>query len=355
MFGHASFSQFITPHPSYLPRPLLGYSLVPTTIPDVPPPPYQEIYSMGPTGVQVVNGPPPATHSGPMYPQLHVSDAAPNRGNEGQLPQDGRLKCKRCQRFYNPEANHDNGCCFHSGVYTKVKLIPTWRCCEQTAPDAPPCSKGPHLECKYQELMARYLPATQPSQPIPSPETRTPLPSSEKLIDFEDVETNEIADATFFLSGPSLPPRQDISDKSVRAANIKVDKNVISLGGRSFLRHHVKKTDTLLGLSIRYKVKPEDLRSVNKVNRDAELYTRGHLLIPFHGQDIEDPDEKSEMDEKKAEMRRLIRKFQREFKCHSESEAQFYLEESRYDYERAAEEFRADEEWEKRAGPKMAR
>jgi len=178
-------------------------------------------------------------------------------------------------------------------------------------------------------------------------ESTTTVESDGSLIDFDDIETNEISDPNFFLTGPALPPRQDISDKSARSANIKVDRNVIKVGDRQFLRHHVKNTDTLSGLSIRYKVKAEDVRSVNKLSRDGDLCTRGYVMIPYYGQEIEKIDAHSEMEEKKQEMRRMIKRFHREFKCQSDSEAQFYLEDKMYDYDAAAQEFREDEKWAK--------
>jgi len=46
------------------------------------------------------------------------------------------------------------------------------------------------------------------------------------------------------------------------------------------VRHLVRKTDTLVGLSLRYGVKVDDIKQANKLNTNHSVFAYKYLLIP---------------------------------------------------------------------------
>jgi hypothetical protein len=69
-------------------------------------------------------------------------------------------------------------------------------------------------------------------------------------------------------------------------------------------------------------------------------------MIPYRGQPINKVTEDDEEKQKEEMMKRLIKRFYRESKCLDEAEAQFYLEDTNYDYDSAIKQYQEDLSWE---------
>eukprot|EP01117_Protostelium_nocturnum_P007437 TRINITY_DN2659_c0_g1_i1.p1 TRINITY_DN2659_c0_g1~~TRINITY_DN2659_c0_g1_i1.p1 ORF type:complete len:367 (+),score=143.14 TRINITY_DN2659_c0_g1_i1:102-1202(+) len=284
----------------------------------------------------------------------------------------GQLKCKRCQIFYDPKVeeidreNENETCKFHSGRFENINnnIIKRWTCCGETSYDFPPCSTGKHIECKttsqnirkYQQLEAKYAGMVPKSQLHSKENQRVPSSIQKKsekeeeedvLVDLEDVEVKDIDDPLFFLSGPCLPKREEFSDSMAKRAadSIKPQRTIEKMGEKEFLKHVVKSTDTLVGLSVKYDVKTDDIKYFNRLVKDSDLFTKPVVLIPYKGQKITHPNKRTELDERKQEMKRMVKRFHKQTGCELEAEAKFYLDDSNFDYELALQKFREDSTW----------
>lgn len=109
--------------------------------------------------------------------------------------------------------------------------------------------------------------------------------------------------------------------------------------------HYLQSEDSILSLSLAYKVPVPVLRAHNGVYNDKLLAGHKWVLIPsshYQGPALSSPPDPKEEERKNKRRRWMVAT-----KCPDYDVAIMYLEGSEYDLETAVEAFRADEDWEK--------
>jgi len=107
-----------------------------------------------------------------------------------------------------------------------------------------------------------------------------------------------------------------------------------------FFIHVVTKTDTLVGLALRYGVSVDEIKRANFLTSGQLIWHRKNLRIPTHGrvfqpQRIAVPTH-----------REIASLFKNKTGCKDLAEAKYYLEDCEYDMETALKHFEEDKKWE---------
>jgi hypothetical protein len=137
---------------------------------------------------------------------------------------------------------------------------------------------------------------------------------------------------------------------------------LVNIKGIDYIKYQLLNSDTLVGLSLRFNVtvrnfilysysltifKTKELRTINKLSTDEQMWGKGYILIPYRGQGLAQhtPEQLRRLAEQ-ARLRKLS-KFQRTTKC-NQKEAIYYLDVCNWDYDFAIHEYEEDLKWEKK-------
>jgi len=301
-------------------------------------------------------------------------------------------------------ARSRNMCRYHSGFYrgcfhSRLALggFSAWSCCGDPEKNAPGCRSAPyHLECLQtsealrrfeQELNMRQSPKELAHESIsssnhPSQESQNPpLKSAKKHkkkqkgssketqlidLDFEESELSGQKDSNGWLDAEMdslhLKPISQTQQKTIDHLNdahskltstsraVKVTENdrlVTDTNGNVFVKYVVKSTDTIVGLGLRFGVKVDEIKALNRLTNESDIWTRRFLLLPFRVKAALEEPSKEEKAAQELRMRRLLlRRFMRASGCSSEPEALYYLEMSEFNYDSAIANYRDDIAWE---------
>ncbi|CAG8528077.1 13152_t:CDS:2, partial [Racocetra fulgida] len=113
-----------------------------------------------------------------------------------------------------------------------------------------------------------------------------------------------------------------------------IEKNELD-GPNLGVIHHIKKEDTLIGISFKYNVKISEIRKENQLF-DDNIFARKILIIPnYFGQSLSEKPSKED-----------VKRFQLQSKCVDTVEAKYYMEQSNYDIDKAVQIYREDILWE---------
>eukprot|EP01119_Soliformovum_irregulare_P008728 TRINITY_DN21833_c0_g1_i1.p1 TRINITY_DN21833_c0_g1~~TRINITY_DN21833_c0_g1_i1.p1 ORF type:complete len:410 (+),score=83.19 TRINITY_DN21833_c0_g1_i1:76-1305(+) len=246
-----------------------------------------------------------------------------------------RRRCKKCAKYY---ANDQEECRYHTGHYQSIFQsslvaggVMAWNCCKQADRNAIGCKSAKHIECEKTSAHLLQFPTEQPESRI------------EKLIDVEEAPSQP----ELTRSKPKITDavRKAMRERTLANKSLSLDPEslVIHIDGIPYFQHYVEMTDTVRGLSLRYNVPTEEIKTINKFNRDEDIWTRNEILIPFSGQQLTVPDADQFEAQRKA---RLVRRFKRSVNI-QEHEALYYLDTFDYDYDAAMEEYKQDSQWEK--------
>jgi len=301
-------------------------------------------------------------------------------------------------------ARSSNMCRYHSGFYrgcfhSRLALggFSAWSCCGDPEKNAPGCRSAPyHLECMQtsealrrfeQELSMRQSPKELPPESIsssnhPSQESqKPPLKSARKHkkkqkgssketqlidLDFEENEQSDQKDSNGWMDAEMdslhLKPISQTQQNTIDHLNdahsklnstsraVKVTENdrlVTDANGNVFVKYVVKSTDTIVGLGLRFGVKVDEIKALNRLTNESDIWTRRFLLLPFREKAALEEPSKEEKAAQELRMRRLLlRRFMRASGCSSEPEALYYLEMSEFNYDSAIANYRDDIAWE---------
>jgi len=273
-------------------------------------------------------------------------------------PYSYQKRCKRCSRYYLE--NEPSKCRYHPGQYkcwysSKILAghINSWTCCKLDERDAKGCKVGPsHIECEatsatFSQLDSIIISRGEKPTTVPKVVHRQPSKSLYPMID-EDKEEfiDPTLDLRIDLKSFRVKPDPNSNPNPPEMAVLDPDAQVVVENGEKYIQHIIKYTDTLRGLSLKYQVEPEEIKSVNKIVRDEDIWSRYTVLVPYNGQTLKELDE-DEKERYRDEMRkRLVRRFMRNVKCNNDSEALYYLQTNAFNLENAIAEYRADVEWE---------
>jgi len=271
-------------------------------------------------------------------------------------------KCRKCVKFYKEDQNAFDACRFHSGHYQSVYKstlgmgsLNSWSCCKNYSRDAPGCKIGRHLECaSTTAALKQFTQAMEMSEKMKEEEKlnlrrNKRTISSQSLIDLND-DFTELASSR--SQSNSSAGASNSAGSSMYPSLYDSDSRFVKSGTEEYIKHNVIMTDTLSGLSIKYNVLVEEIKSINKLTKDEDVWTRFELLIPFKGQDVPGMDEKERKKCKQDMKNRLVKRFRRTTSC-GENEARYYLKSSKWNIDEALKEFNDDIVWEKSNPPRQ--
>jgi len=149
----------------------------------------------------------------------------------------------------------------------------------------------------------------------------------------------------------TINKHMELPEKKVIQLDIEQKKKFMDSSSEQFYSHMVRPTDTVIGLSLKYGCTTNEIKKLNKFNRDNELYGFSQIKIP---RKVNIVVEENEITEEDIELRKR-QLIQRLIKNHSISQevAKYYLEMNDYDYRKACEEYNEDLEWEINNGSKL--
>jgi hypothetical protein len=257
---------------------------------------------------------------------------APQTSKDDPCPPPGafRQRCKKCGSYFTAqEGESDASCVYHPGQYTTPESIgPTlmpratlrrWSCCKALELDTPGCRQQRHIaDPVTSAILSRFDHSAQ---------------LREGLVLHEGEDDHALAPKKEERPFPSL--KEDLSRETYETKEPVM------------VRHLVRKTDTLVGLSLRYGVKVDDIKQANKLNTNHSVFAYKYLLIPNPAR-VPPPEESEESLPKDGKQSIALAQFKAMAHCNQE-EAHYYLSEHRYDLKKALDTYRQDLAWEKAA------
>ena len=208
----------------------------------------------------------------------------------------------------------------------KMVKFSAWSCCESDSREATGCQKGKHVEDK--ETTTKLNRFNNNSTTI----LGSKATESQNLIDLEFVETIS-----------------DNNSNTKQLSNQRISKDQKIEKGDEYFTHYVKFTDTIVGLSLKYCVTVEEIKRINKIGSDKELWTRSGVKIPNKGNYI--VEELSDEEKQRIEMdlrKRLVLRFTKwTSEKVTQEEATYYLESNVWNFENAVNEYEQDLLWQK--------
>jgi len=257
-------------------------------------------------------------------------------------------RCKNCQQYYTPTdtpvGTDEPICIFHHGIYKShynsnfvgaVKLL-SWSCCGNVDQSNKGCMRNfCHTEDitttralnKYDYLAQNAQQTTEGSKQETSNGSKfpgfkvTPLAIDPKLLSNDNLIKREIT-----------PPEEVIKREEIIA------KNLAKYMKQDCKVHELQYSETLPQIALKYNVSVEDIKEANGL-KSNDVQGRGilELYIPKNGNVIGAKEAAAFAKIKKQ----LIRKFCTEFKV-LEDEANYYLNDTNYDYESARDQYNND-------------
>jgi len=245
-------------------------------------------------------------------------------------------KCLSCNCYYNhSESLLEDNCSYHPGSWKIIyqsNYVPgtvgNWTCCKSGNKDIPGCKKGQHKEdpqtTKIQMLLNSVYLTQQPLQ-------------------FNDIDQQQ------------QPMQGNLIELESTALQSTLEKQE-KLNSR-IKKHLVRNTDTLVGLALKYSVKVDAIKRINRMpTSDVQAYSQ--ILIPPRDEDITDEEiklaelakdefrENETEEEKTLRQKRSLQLFKNKTGASLE-EAMYYLSLHQYSPEKAFQEFEEDIAWEK--------
>eukprot|EP01114_Cavostelium_apophysatum_P014951 TRINITY_DN3990_c0_g1_i1.p1 TRINITY_DN3990_c0_g1~~TRINITY_DN3990_c0_g1_i1.p1 ORF type:complete len:414 (-),score=85.61 TRINITY_DN3990_c0_g1_i1:76-1317(-) len=270
-------------------------------------------------------------------------------------------KCKKCAKFYKEDENAFDACKFHPGhykaLYTSRMAVGSYiaySCCKASSRSAAGCKIGRHLECETTTAaMKQFAEAAEAARSESGRRLSSSGTAEENLIDLQFDESSNLSREEQYAKAIENFRRKKSYSSLTELADTQNQLVNSQEGTQQFFKHNVNFTDTLSGLSLRYDIPVDEIKSVNKLIRDEDLWTRFQLLIPYRGQEIPQVNEK-EREKFKADMKgRLIKRFRRTHAGTTDAEAKYYLKANSWNLEEATKEFKDDKEWEKTNPPRQ--
>jgi len=241
-------------------------------------------------------------------------------------------KCKRCNAFLKESTNKDVECRHHPGNWTEFTLFKGtqwgWSCCRPT---------------KEYTQSVRSLIREAPYQK-----------NSKGCKNFE----THIEDENYTRSVINIPVvegriserQKQLEEMALKRSAKKVDKEHEKPTEPFF--HVIGPNDTLSGLSLRYGIKTGNIKRVNHLQNDS-IYHLKKILIPHTNEEtlikqLSSKEVKEKINGAPIISNRLqiVKSFRTQTGAEAEM-AQFYLETTGYDLDKALKEWEQDEEFEK--------
>eukprot|EP01125_Pyxidicula_operculata_P005324 TRINITY_DN190_c2_g1_i1.p1 TRINITY_DN190_c2_g1~~TRINITY_DN190_c2_g1_i1.p1 ORF type:complete len:443 (+),score=165.40 TRINITY_DN190_c2_g1_i1:1360-2688(+) len=287
-------------------------------------------------------------------------------------------RCLNCSLYYDGN-NLLEQCRYHPGkyntiyssVYVSGGSVGRWSCCGKDDKENG-CVVGPHKEdpalARVQQMIDQALAASQSQTALK--QQQSSFPQIGKLIDIPlSASESTPNDVSVPKSSKKKSKKTSSSPSSIDASSSSTSSSSPTppspspSGGRVIL-HYIRDCDTLVGLSLKYRVSQATIRQLNRMKiSDVQAYSR--LFIPKNEKDLPyliqlnekqlekeseeevKSSEKESEEEKQLKDKRQLQKFRNKTGV-SESEAKYYLSVTNSDVASAFREYQEDLEFEKK-------
>jgi len=223
-------------------------------------------------------------------------------------------KCSRCKNFYSHVTV--NACTHHSSPWIDLHTngrgrTGVWTCCKSPSRTDPGCTTSTHIEdVQTSKLLQNF-------HIVAVEGTRS--------------EALELLSKEYFQSSLNSNYQQYLNLGTL----IDIQDLVPDENGN--IKHEVKKTDTLVGVALKYDTTVAKLKQINKLFSNDELYKLKHLVVPASPTAL-NPD--SPKFSEAFKIRKLA-----ELTLASPEECKFYLEDNFWDVHMAMESRAKDLAW----------
>jgi len=238
---------------------------------------------------------------------------------------DMKKRCVRCTKFYTEREN--NCCWYHPGKY-KTPLhaaegsLVGWSCC-RSIPDESwlQSSSG---EAYFHNVNQEAL----------------------KLEGKGCTHTEKhLEDKAFTASLAQFPVQQTVAPPTTTATTKEEEPEPEPQDEEreGFFIHPVSTNETLVGIALKYKTTTAELRRINRLTTDTQLFGKKNIYIPKKG-DIQGPIPSAPLSEEQK-MRHAINNVKLKTGCSTE-EAKWYLSDHDNDVDKAVAQWKEDNKWE---------
>jgi len=253
----------------------------------------------------------------------------------------GTKKCKRCSKYYTDDKST---CFYHPGEYVYPTLgagtMAGWTCCRKMKD-----GEGNTVSLMKWKGTPMFQYVDQKALELNAPGCKS-LPQHLEDKEFSAIICNfPLQEQDDNKTGQEQKEEEEEEEEEKEKKKKKKEEDKET---ENFYIHKVRSSDTLVGLSLRYRIPIDTLKKVNKINNfddNNAIYTRKYLRIPKNKDNefVQDAPEESE-DFKK---RKLVRQFASITGAQLD-EARFYLEDYNFILKKAIAEWNEDKKWENR-------
>jgi len=269
-------------------------------------------------------------------------------------------KCKKCAHYYTDK---NDQCFYHTGVFKKIASHPYfvgggagyWSCCDKNEEDQKGCQTGLHIEDKNTTKALNLFSQLNPPTPPQEDKTTNPLKSlkeEEPLLNIENVnniQLNKLYPELWNDDNVVKVTTHEELDPLGRSIELDMEQQQLFMQSKQqlsldYYKHLVRFTDTLPGLSFKYGVTITEIKQLNNIQNNNDLYSFAEIKIP------KNEDIKIDFNETEEELllkrKMLIQSMRKKYGVTFEV-AKYYLELYDFDYDYATKDYVEDFEWEK--------
>jgi len=281
-----------------------------------------------------------------------------------------KYKCARCSVFYTTDADGrtDNtpGCVYHRGSFQDF-VVPfgsvrygKWSCCKDVFPTSPGCVKGNHMEDVHTStLLSSFTPTNTDDQSAELSTSISPVPSEQATLTPSTGDPTSIspvppeqATLTPSTGDPALvsstgDPASSIAFTPSTGDPVLTSESKVLL--EDFIIYEVQFGETLAGIAIRFHCNAGNLKQINRLVNNEELYSRKTILIPKNPAKPPLPPPSPSLQARTSPVDQFIAKTGA-----SREEALFYLEDNGWVVDHAVAAMVQDSEWDMKEGGILA-
>jgi len=241
-----------------------------------------------------------------------------------------------------------DNCIYHPGTFKMIYksnyvsgTVGNWTCCKSSNKDAPGCAKSQHKEDPNTTSILLLLNQMYNNK-------QQLLQQQQQQQQCQEDLSNVVPQQGILINLSDMSDGNNVNNKTDQLSEAENKKSKIK-------KHLVKDTDTLVGLALKYNVKVEAIKKLNRMaTPDVQAYSQ--ILIPPKNEELteqdikdaqlEEPDIKVTEEEKVLRQRRTLQMFRNKTGATFE-EALYYVTLHGYSVTEAFKEYEEDVAWEK--------
>jgi len=238
-----------------------------------------------------------------------------------------RKKCQRCHQYYTDATN--GKCSYHVGEFVEPYSVLQgaevgWSCCrieERVGPKSFPISLLNNQALQKTGTGCKFADSHLEDPLYTANVQHFPVDASALAKEVEQKQQQ------LLVPSPTPKKKGDKSDKK-------------EADDPDYYKHIVEDGETLVGLSLKYSIHASELRRINKLSSDLQIYSKKFIYIPKTPENVHllAPKSTKSSDNKPL----LLRVFQRKTGVTSQDEARYYMDEAEYNVDKAVKQWQED-------------